>query len=214
MTEKKEVDHIVTPEGRVINSSLFVKDQFNDKATPSYKLELAFDPDDSQELEVKLAAFAVDTWGAGAEDDYWNNKIISPVKDGNVYAKNREADGKPFDAYTDKMIIRPHTIYNFDGTDGPGGIRVTDPANENIETINSGEIYNGCYGRAVVTIKAYVKVTDDGSKVNALTFYLHAFQKMRDGEKLATAADASKLFKPVGRDTSSGESEGRRRRKG
>ena len=214
MSEKKEVDRIVTLEGRVINSSLFVKDQFNDKATPSYKLELAFDPDDVQDLEVKLAAFAVDTWGAGAEDDYWNNKILSPVKDGNVYAKKREADGKPFDAYTDKMIIRPHTIYNFDGNDSPGGIRVTDPANENIETINSGEIYNGCYGRAVVTIKSYPKSMDDGSTVNALTLYLHGFQKMRDGEKLTTAEEVSKLFKPVGRDTSGDANGSRRRRPG
>ena len=212
MSDKKEVERILTPEGRLINSSLFVKDQYNDKAVPGYKLELAFEPDDVQDLENKLAAFAVDQWGAGAEDDYWNNEIISPVKVGDVYAKKREAAGKPFDAYVGKMIIRPHTIYNRHGVDGPGGTTVYGPDGNELEVLQSNEIYNGCYGRAVVTIgKPYV---DSESGKNALTLYLSGFQKTKDGDPLVSAADFSQVFKPVGRDTSAAEGEGRRRRKG
>ncbi len=38
MTERKEVDRILTPEGRLINASLFIKDQYDDAATASQLL--------------------------------------------------------------------------------------------------------------------------------------------------------------------------------
>ena len=53
------------PKGRVINHSLFVKDQFNDKATPSYKIELAFEPKALDKFYEELLDFAVEKWGKG-----------------------------------------------------------------------------------------------------------------------------------------------------
>ena len=211
MTERKEVERLLTPEGRLINQSLFVKDQFNDDAIPSYKLEMAFEPDDLNDLENALAAAAVDKWGAGADADYDNGKIISPILDGNKLAARREEKGKPGDAYKGKLIIRTHTKFNKHGADGPGGISVFGPDGNELEVLQSSEIYSGCYGRAVLTIGTY---TESRSGDNALMFYLSGFQKMRDGDPLVSAVDFSKVFKPVGRDTSAGEGEGRRRRKG
>lgn len=210
MSEKKEVDRILTPEGRLINHSLFTKDQFNDDAVPSYKLEMAFEPDDINDLENALAAAAVEKWGAGADTDYDNGKIISPILDGDKLAKRREEKGKPGDAYKGKLIIRSHTKFNKHGADGPGGIAVFGVNGEEMEAVQSNDLYNGCYGRALVTIGTY---TDSRSGDNALMFYLSGFQKMRDDDPLVSAVDYSKVFKPVGRDTSGGDEGGGRRRR-
>ena len=211
MTERKEVERLLTPEGRLINNALFVKDKFDDKATPSYKIEMAFEPDDLNDLENALAAAAVDKWGAGADADYDSGRIISPILDGDKLAKRREEKDKPGDAYKGKLVIRAHTIWNKDGSNNPGGVAVYGIDGNEMEAVQSREIYNGCYGRAVLTIKDYV---DSRSGDNALMFYLGGFQKMRDGDPLVSAVDYSEVFKPVGRDTGASRGEGRRHRKG
>ncbi len=210
MTEKKEIKRILLPEGRIINHSLFVKDQFNDDATPGYKIEMAFEPDDLDPVEGELAAAALAKWGAGADDAYYDEKIISPVLYGDRLAQRREEKGKQGDAYMGKLVIRAHTIFNKHGQDGPGGVQVYGPDVAEIGGAQAHEIYAGCYGQAVVTIGTY---DESRSGDHALMFYLSAFQKTRDGEPLVSAADHSEMFKPVGRDQEGGTG-GRRRRKG
>lgn len=210
MTEKKEVEKITLPEGRLLNRSLFVRDQFDEKATPSYKLELAFDREALDDIAAKLAAFAKAKWGAGADDDYYDGKIRDPILDGDAMAQKRADKEKPGEAYVGKDIIRAHTKFNKHGVEGPGGIQVFGPDVLPIEEVESHEVYPGCYGQALVTIGAY---TESASGRNALMFYLSAFQKTRDGEPLISAADHSSAFKAVGRDQEGG-TEGRRRRPG
>lgn len=210
MTEKKEVERIRLPEGRVINQSLFVRDQFNETASPTYKIELAFNPDDLRVIEEALAAAAVEKWGAGADNEYFDNKLGDPIIDGEVLKKRREEKGKPGDAYAGQLIIRAHTKFNKHGEDGPGGIQVFNEKVEEIEGVESREIYNGCYGMALVTIGTYV---DSKTQVRSLMFYLSAFQKTRDGDPLVSAADHSNAFKPVGRDAAAGEEASQRRRR-
>ena len=213
MSERKGPEPFLLPEGRLINHSLFVKDAFDDAATPGYKVELAFDPDDLPDVEDALAAAAVEKWGAGSDEDYWEERILSPIIDGNELARRREEKKKPGDSYKGKQVIRAHTIFNIHGADGPGGVQVLGPDKTPIEAIMSHEVYPGCYGQAVVKIGNYV---ESKTQKRALMFYLCAFQKTKDGEPLVSASDYTELFRPVGRDTAEGAAAtgGRRRRKG
>ena len=184
------------PKGRVINHSLFVKDQFNDKATPSYKIELAFEPKALDKFYEELLDFAVEKWGKGA--DAKDSGLVVPIKDGNIFAKKREAKVKPGDAYAGKEVIRANTIFNKHGEDGPGGVAVYDmDAETEIGIANGDEFYRGCYAQAAVVIGSY---TDESTGNNGLTLYLSAVQKVADGEPLTAPRDHRTLFKPVGRE--------------
>jgi len=209
MTEKNE--KFALPEGRLINNSLFSKDTYKDakgrEATPSYKVEVAFAPDDLADLEARLAAASLAEWGAGADQEYFDGKIKDPIKDGTEMAEKRRANDKDGDAYDSKLVIRAGTIYNGQGIDAPGGVQVFDPANEPIDFLTQEGIYNGCWGRVGVQIGTY---DIDGRGLN---LYLCGFQKTRDDERLSSGNDASELFKPVGRDQEGGTG-GRRRRAG
>ena len=189
--KKTSVQQRLLPVGRVINHSLFRKEQFNEKATPSYKIELAFDKGELDDFHNQCLDYANETWGAGAEDS-----VIIPIKDGDEMAAKRKKDGKPGDAYAGKDVIRANTIYNKDGDDGDGGVQVLNVDVSPIGPANASEIYLGCLGIAAVTFGNY---QDQATGNNAITLYLAAFQKTADGERLVTAKDYSGLFKPVGR---------------
>jgi len=189
--KKTSVQQRLLPVGRVINHSLFRKEQFNEKATPSYKIELAFDKGELDDFYNQCLDYANETWGAGSEDS-----VIIPIKDGDEMAAKRKKDGKPGDAYAGKDVIRANTIYNKDGDDGDGGIQVLNVDVSPIGPANASEIYLGCLGIAAVTFGNY---QDQATGNNAITLYLAAFQKTADGDRLVTAKDYSGLFKPVGR---------------
>jgi len=189
--KKTSVQQRLLPVGRVINHSLFRKEQFNEKATPSYKIELAFDKGELDDFHNQCLDYANETWGAGSED-----AVIIPIKDGDEMAAKRKKDGKPGDAYAGKDVIRANTIYNKDGDDGDGGIQVLNVDVSPIGPANASEIYLGCFGIAAVTFGNY---QDQATGNNAITLYLAAFQKTADGDRLVTAKDYSGLFKPVGR---------------
>lgn len=211
MAEKKEVKRFTTPEGRLINSAFFEKEQFNEKATPAYKLEMAFEPGALDELIDEAFTTAGDKWGE-VQLDLDGGKVVTPILDGDALAAKRAEKGKLGDAYAGKQIIRASTIYAKSGQDGPGGIAVYGPDVSEITAVNRDEVYNGCFGVAGLTIGTY---TDNDGKP-ALKFYLVAFQKTRDGEKLFSAPDHSTLFKPVGRSAAAagGAAPQRRQRKG
>lgn len=156
--DKKAVDIFTLPEGRVINQSLFVKDAFDERAVPSYKIEIAIPKDDPgiADLEDRLLDFADDRWGEGASDD---ENLVIPLLDGDKLAKKREKKGKDGDAYKGMIVIRANTIYNKEGQDGPGGIQVFDPDVEEILPARSSDVFSGCYGEVAVTIGTYEATT-------------------------------------------------------
>ena len=202
---KKQVEVFLTPEGRLINHSLFEKDQYNDQAVPQYKVEMVFDPKtvlgqapegSEPTLEDRAIMAAVDKWGDVANDEFEKGTLILPFLDGDVLARKREAKEKPGDAYKGLTVIRANTIYNKDGVDGPGGIQVFAPDTSSIGAANRDLIYQGCYGVAALTAHCYV---DERTGNHAVKFYLSAFQKTRDGDRLVSARDHSKLFRPIGR---------------
>lgn len=210
MAKAKETQRAETAVGRLINHSLFEKDTYkNEKgreATPSYKIELAFDDEkDIIALENAVVAAAVAEWGEDAEKQYDDGEIRSPILTGDELAKRREAKGKKGDAYKGKFVIRASTIYNRNGDDAPGGVYVCGPDAVEIDFANRGKVYNGAYGKAVVTPSAYLI---DGEK--GVTLYLAGFQLVKDGERLR-GQDPASLFKPMIGE-SSGEGKGRRAR--
>ena len=201
MTE--EVQTITLPEGRVINCDLFERDAYKPEGgtegKPMYKAEIAFEPDDVEgedTVEDDLIEAACNKWGDGAEEEFLEGDIIDPRLDGDKLAKKREANDKDGDAYKGKLVIRPNTMFNQHGEDGPGGIYVVGPDNKPILAAESHKVYPGCYGIAIVTISTYTDSRGD----KALKFYLVAFQKTRDGDKLVTGRDYSSMFKKVGRE--------------
>tara|TARA_Y100000310_G_scaffold246375_1_gene251648 strand:+ start:11090 stop:11734 length:645 start_codon:yes stop_codon:yes gene_type:complete len=214
MAEETKV--LTLPEGRLINASLHVQDVYIDPktqvaGTPQYNLELVFDPVEVQgegTIEDALIDAAVAEWGDMALDEFEEGKLIMPFLDGDKMAANREANGKVGDAYKGKIVIRSNTQFNKFGQKGAGGIQVYDENVNEVGPVNAHVIYPGCYGIAAVTVGVY----ETNRHEHATKFYLTAFQKTRDGEKLVTNADYSTLFKPM----SNGGGEGRttRRRRG
>lgn len=212
MADKKiENEPFTLPEGRVINENIFEKDTYVDvkgkEGTPSYKVELAYDDDASNTIDLALAALCVKKWGAGADDDYFNGTIRSPMLNGDEMADAREKRNKPGDAYRGKQVIRSHTIFNRDGRDGPGGIQIFNEDREEVEATDQSTIYNGCFGIIGVTANFYI---DSVSKQKCISLYLGAFQKTADGDPLRTARDHSSLFQARGTPAEAGK--GRRRR--
>lgn len=219
---KPEKVYKVLPEGRLINGNLFVKDAFKDQETgkegvPQYKAEIAF-PKDGPIEEV------ID-WVAGLCRAEYGDKIYlehvedperglraveTPFRDGDLIAEDRESRDKVGDAYKGMWVIRPNTIYNHEGQDGPGGIFVLDEdAETQLTPLDAGKVYNGCWIR--------VKISPSPYKMNGklgLKFYLVAAQKVKDDEKLTSPVDHRSDFAPAKGRTSGDGAQGRRSRKG
>ena len=219
--EKEPKPRFTLPEGRVINAHLFELDEF--KGQRAYRLEMAWPKDTpgllgSDSFEDDLYDAAKAEWGEEVANDMFDNHfgLIVPFKDGDEMAEEREAAGKPGDAYKGMWVLRTKTIFNKDGQEyGPGGIQVWDEDVNPVQPVDRGKIYNGCMGCIAVSINPW---HDDDAKQydmpgERLSTYLVAFQKTGDGERLASAEDTSKMFKPVGRKAKS-DGGGRRGRKG
>lgn len=204
----------VLPEGRLINAALFVKDVYKDPETgqegnPRYKVELAIDPDapgfmgegteEEPTVEDRIVWAAEDKWGEAGVKAFDNGDLVTPFIKGDKLAEDREERGKKGDAYKGKIVVRADTKYNKDGEDGPGGVSVYRADLTEIDPADRAEIYRGCFGIAQVTCWAYKN--NRGEK--CVKFYLTAFQKSRDGEKLSTGADRRSLFSKI--ETSKGE---------
>ena len=201
-------ERITLPEGRLINHALFEKDTFKDEkgreATPRYKIELALEVDSVKELEDAIVAAAVAEWGASAEKEYDEGKIDSPILEGDELAAKREAKGKSGDAYKGKLVVRASTQFNKNGDDAPGGVYVCGPDAVELDFADRGQVFNGCFGVAVVVPSAY-----SISGKRGVTLYLEGFQKTKDGDRLG-GGDKSSLFKPMM--GAGSESKGRRSR--
>lgn len=214
-TKKEPAEQIALPEGRLIHHNLFTKDAYEGASgqpgVPAYKIEMAWPKADLDEFFAKLQGMADNEWGLAETDpkgvlDVDGGMLISGFKDGDEMAAKREAAGKAGDAYKGCWVMRAKTIYNRYGLNADGGAAVYGPDVSPIEPVSAGEIYPGCYGCVAVTANAYqsdVTIMENGRKKDvslpAFSYYLVAFQKTRDGDKLVSQTDTSKLFKPVGR---------------
>ena len=138
MAETKN-EIFLLPEGRLIIGTLFERDVYKDKDTgaegkPKYKVVLAFNPDQvigEGTIEDKMADAIAAAYGNEIADEWLISPRradrISPLKDGNEIAKEREANGKESEATKGKIILTADSIYNKDGLEGPGGFNVYGP---------------------------------------------------------------------------------------
>lgn len=215
MADKQEKTTLTTPEGRLINSSLFTRDIYTpakgQPGKPTYKIEIAFKKDDPEVEKMIDIIVGFASTNHKAPADGWlldidakpgeEANLISGLKDGDKYAAKRARDGKPGDAYRGCWFLRASTDFDRNGLSaadgGNGGVAVYDEDLEDILPVAREKVYNGCYGQALLTLNAWTD--DDGTA--AVNFYLNAFQKRADGEKLVSVADTKSAFKPVGRKT-------------
>jgi hypothetical protein len=232
-----EDNRIKLPEGRLINHSLFELDTYESpngkKGDPRYTIEMVFPKaatKEGGELDDFMNAImdgADAKWGKKewvlSTDSPKDFNLNVALKDGDKYAAKREEAGKKGDAYKGMWILRAHTIFDKNGARfGTNGAQVYDASGDTVDEIgktlgNTGRIWQGCYGQLVVTLNFYED--DDGDK--CVSYYMAAFARTGGDEKkdrLASSADLSGAFKPVGRKTSGGEGpgegSGRRSRKG
>jgi hypothetical protein len=216
---------IKLPVARLINHSLFVKDAYKDptdpkkESKPRYKAEIAFAKDDKafEDFLARLLDIADQEFpGKNYSLDIDGGDLISGLIDGNQIAADRESRGKKGDAYKGMWVIRASTQYNYSGEDADGGAQVYDEQAKRIDAIagDRSQIYSGCFGHLAVKVGVYDREdVRSKKKFDCFNYYLVAFQKTSDGEKLATGGDASALFKPVGND-GKGKLPERRRRPG
>lgn len=198
MSDKEGKAKVQTPVMRLLNHSLFEKDVYKDEkgreGTPCYKVELVYEGDPSSEeweaFEAAIVAAAVEEWGDGAEDDYWDDKLRTPILDGDTLADDREARGKKGDAYRGTLVVRASTQFNRHGENGPGGVYACDENAEEVGFSERDKFYRGCYVVANVTPSAY-KVQERG-----VTLYLNGVQFIKDGERIQ-GSDPSGLFSPM-----------------
>jgi hypothetical protein len=219
---KEEKIYKVLPQGRLLNSAFFTKDVYKDEesgaqSTPQYRAELAYEKGGEIEAVIDWACdliraeYGDKVYIEGLEDPVPDCRPVqSPFRNGDFIAEDRESRDKVADAYKNTWVIRPNTIYDKEGRDGPGGIFVLDmDAETEIEALDAGKVYNGSYGR--------VKISPSFYKMNGklgMKFYLVAYQKTDDGAKLSNPVDHRKDFAPAKGRTSGDGAQGRRSRKG
>lgn len=210
-TKQKGRPPFTFPEMRVINENLFERDQYNAEAKPTYKVEVAIPKNTTDpvwaDLIDELFSVAVEKWGKKfAEDnqlDIDGGTIQSCILDGDKLAADREARGKKGDAYKGNWVIRSGTQYNKEGVEGPGGIDVWAPDLSAVQPANRGTVYNGCFGHVAAKAAAY-EGSDRTGKYYGVKFYLVAFQKSKDGEKLMSSTNTQTLFKAAAGRTEGG----------
>lgn len=206
MPNNKPAERFALPEGTLVNFSFFEKDSYTgpsgEASKPQYKCELAMEWADFDDIHEKIVAFGVEHWGPEFEERYDAEpmRCIPGWIDGDREFRRREKLGKPGDVYKDRVVVRPHTSFNLNGDDAPGGIYVCNERAEKVEPAGADILYRGCRGVAVVSLGKYAKQDPvSGEDLPAITFYLHGFQKTGDGDRLVAATDYSKMFKPVGK---------------
>jgi hypothetical protein len=197
------------PEGRVINCSLFERESYTSpdgkKGEPSYKIEIAFAPGVLDDFEDRIVdEIVIPEWGVSAEKDYADDKIQVLLLNGDDLAEEREKKGKAGSAYKGLTVLRASTKFNCLGQDAPGGIEVYGPDVALISVGEQSQVYQGCYGRVLIEAKPY-----DVNRQKGVKFYLCAFQKTRDGDRLM--ADRAGAFSPVSAPEESSRAPRRRR---
>ena len=223
---------IVFPEGRLINGSVFVKDQYDASSSPLYKVEFTQDMEGPGIDKVIDRVFDLvsQNWNLGdnfkLDIDATAEDLLPKAKGGtgvvivdtfflygDELAAKREAKGKPGDAYKGKFVIRADTKYNSDGAEAPGGIAVYGPDKTPITILEQGQVYNGMNVIVACNLGFW---ENEKTGRHACKCYLKAMQKTSDGEKLTSPVDHSNLFeaRSVGRDQAAEGGGGRRGRKG
>jgi hypothetical protein len=186
MAKPNDPKTLVTPKFRVSFPHLFEKEKYED-GKPKFNVTMLF-PKDTDLEPLKKAALL-------AKEEKWGKKKVkglkSPFKDGDAV----DEDGDPvfaYDGYEGAIALRASTEYE--------SLEIVDRQRQFIT--DPGEVYAGCYGRALVKACAYETPVSRG-----ITFALVHFQKLDEGEPFGgervSAHDA--FDDDVSEETESGE---------
>lgn len=185
---------VTMPEGRLLFGHLVTRDAYKEGDQEQYKVTMAYEPDDLDDLQDAMIDLAIQTWGLGADDN-----LLMPIKDGDKVAAGKVKEGRKGDIYEGKLILNASTKFNRDGDDDEGGAMVYDEVVEVMSNMDiKKKVFNGSHGVLAVTLDTWMKTLDDGDKRYAIKAYFTAFQHTRgDAEdRIAQQSDHSSLFKP------------------
>lgn len=183
---------IKTPEFRMSYPKVFKSELNKLNNTNEFSVIALFRKDDPL-TEMKAAAHKAceDKWGMDPKK--WPAKLKSPFRDQKEKAKEIEGkiimpDGHEEGAKFLTLKTRDENgnkpeVYGMDG----------------LRTHDTAVIYAGCWGTAVVNVKAYEKAGNFG-----VNFYLIGIQKTKEGEPLAGKINPESYFAPVAGATASG----------
>jgi hypothetical protein len=190
----KEVKRFATPEGRLFYGHVFERNIYVDEkgreGDPTYSATIGVDPTEAAELIDAALLLATENFGKDVQLDIDGGTIKTPFKWGDAEASRREARGKEGGATKGLLLIKATTQYNASGDMAAGGIQVFDENALPITIEQKDTVYNGSYGVIVLTMSAYTVSGTQGIK-----FYLSAYQKTKDGERLG-GGDVKALLKP------------------
>lgn len=180
MATEKNPYRVVLKEHRLSYVHLKTPVAFEDGATPKYGVTVLIPKDhpDVEKIEGLLQQLYDENKSvhfkaiAMTHKNFWY-----PMRDGDEYADQQEAQGKNADAYRGCMYIKA-TSQNQPN--------VFDPMGEDV--IDLDEVYSGCYGRISITLWPYSK------KGQGITVFLNSVKKTEDGEPLGSAGGTADEF--------------------
>ena len=214
--EKKGNDAVTLPIGRLTFHSMFVRDVYKPKkgaeGEPMYKAEMVWhDADAIAAINDIILDVIEEEWGTLTDEEAdeiiagKSAKFLSPLKSGDKYAA-KEPD-KNREVYEGGFFLRTHTKFNKHGQPEVGGIMIYNESLEEVEATEQETIYGGQTGRLCVVPHTYIE-EKTGNK--CVTFFLTAYQRVADGDRLVSPRDYSSLFQKVEKSGGDGSRRSRR----
>lgn len=178
-----------TPECRLsYASSLYKPRAQSEGGEPKYGCTLIFPKTARVELEKQVLAAIVEEWGPDKGPQMAKAGLIkSPFLAGDgKEARNKKTGEIHPGMGADVFFIRVSS-----NKDRPPAVRWKDPNTQETEQ----NVYSGCYGKAVINAYTW----DHPANGKGVSFGVHMFQKLRDGERLGGSGgvDTDKYFETV-----------------
>ena len=171
--EKKDPFKLVLGSHRVSYVTLKEPKAFEDDKTPKYSVTFLIQKDSPDVARIKKVLNEM--YKANKESKFkglpiTSKKIWNPLRDGDEYADEKEAEGVNADAYRGCYYLKATSISQPKAFDS-----------DKQDILDLDEVYSGCYCRGVIVGNAYHN-TD--YKTRGFSFYLNSVMKMKEGEQL------------------------------
>lgn len=224
---------VVIEDALLLVENVWERDVYKDKDTgaegkPKYQVVVGFNPDTvfgEGTIEDHLADVIAESYGNDVAEEFMiggfdyskrRQDRITPFRDGTAIANDAKKEGKDREASRGLAVLAATSIFNKDGVEGPGGMRVLDMDLTELTGLDKAKVYAGCRVNIQCTFKAYKDYPRKGDR--AVTCYLTAVQKIADGEPLRKSGGeggaTQLMFKAVGGTGGAAATGERRRRAG
>lgn len=171
MAKEKNPLLVVLSTHRVSYVNIKEPSSFDDNGKAYYDCTFLIDKGHPDEDKIKAAIKAAYT--ANKESVFkgvplTSPKLWNPLRDGDEYADEREAEGKSAEEYRGKMFIKaksesqPKAFYS-----------------DKQDILDLDEVYSGCFCRGVIKCSTFNKNGNRG-----FSFWLNSLMKMDEGERM------------------------------